>query len=107
MSKNTDWDSPAQRYHGKRVTADRRRQLGMGLIDSYQLSLELCLPLFSGGEGRALTVWHLDLYATFLVNSPPQQLDRRGAAMFGLHCQLLRFYDKLHIFFVVTVITFH
>lgn len=78
LSKNTDWDSPAQRYHGKRVTADRRRQLGMGLIDSYQLSLELCLPLFSGGERRALTVWHLDLYATFLVNSPPQQLDRRG-----------------------------
>lgn len=44
----------------------------------WQLSLELCLLLFSGSEGRASTVWHLDLYATYLVNSPPQQLDRQG-----------------------------
>lgn len=79
MSKNTDRDTPGQRYHGKRVMVDRRRQLGMGLIDSYQLSLELCLLLFSGSEGRALTVWHLDLYAMFLVNSPLQQLNRQGS----------------------------
>lgn len=79
LSKNTDRDTPAQRYHGKTVTADRQRQLGMGLIDSYQLSLELCLLLFSGSEGRALTVWHLAPYATFLVNSPPQQLNRQGS----------------------------
>lgn len=106
MSKNTDRDTPAQRYHGNRVTADRQRQLGMGLIDSYQLSLELCLLLFSSSEGRALTVWHLALYATFLVNSPPQQLTDRPA-MFRLRCQLLGIYDKLHIFFVVNVIKFH
>ena len=43
LSKNTDGDIPAQRNHGKRVTADRRRQLEMGLIDSHQLSLGLCL----------------------------------------------------------------
>lgn len=106
LSKNTDGDTPAQRYHGKRVTADRRRQLGMGLIDSYQLSLELCLLLFSGSEGRALTVWHLDLYATFLVNSPPQQLNRQGSNV-QVTLSAPHIYDKLHIFFVVTAIKFH
>lgn len=66
MSKNTDRDTPAQRNHGKRVTADRRRQLGMGLTDSHQLSLDSVFTFVE--RSRVLTVWHLALHATILVN---------------------------------------
>lgn len=96
LSKNTDRDTPAQRNHGKRVTADRRRQLGMGLIDSHQLSLELCLLLF----GVKCWLAGTSLYATVLVKFTSWATTKAGRQ---------HIYDSptLHISSVVNLIKFH